>query len=249
MTIEFDVAALQAPVSRGDIRRFRASSRGGVSSRSSTAGTFTPFLVFCCFILLALPMVSWLVDWSGVRAIGPFGTVELFILTASAAAAIIGLTAICVIPRGRWRAWKRRLRLSRLAEANHFAYTMEASMPSSGYPSILFGVHQVNVLIDRFRVLRGDRLEIGNHRGVDRGVTGNASYSKTRGYVCVKLERAELDGVLQQGRGLRFEGAPLVFDVEVVDDLLFLRSSKAFAFEDSATWTDLQRVVRAIGGG
>jgi hypothetical protein len=277
-----DFSALVAPVSRAELRQFKAAAKG----QPWAAGS--PVL----FVVVAVVLIGWFfllgapILWA--PTVSAASVVPILLLAVAILAVVVLLRAV-LPPLGKWSRWTR---LDRFARANGLTF-LPSGVPS--YPGAIFGLGQGRLATDHLATAAGRYLDLGNYRYS----TGSGDDRTTHqwGFLALKLDRAlphiVLDAKANNGlfgtstlpisfdraQVLSLEGdfdryftlycpkdyerdalyvftpdllALLIdesrqFDVEIVDDWMFVYSTARFDMTDADTLRRLFRVADTVG--
>ncbi|HUG50630.1 MAG TPA: hypothetical protein VLZ78_06500 [Terrimesophilobacter sp.] len=275
-----DFSTLAAPVSRAEVRQFKAGAKG------RPWGPGSPVLV----AVLAVALIGWFfLLWALAAPVVPWtSVVPVVSLTVVIVAAVV-LVAAVLPPWGKWSRWTR---LDRFARANGLTF-LPSAVPA--YPGAIFGLGQGRLATDHLATATGRYLDLGNYRYS----TGSGDDRTTHqwGFLALKLDRVLphilLDAKANNGlfgtstlpisfdraQVLSLEGdfdryftlycpkdyerdalyvftpdllALLIdesrhFDVEIVDDWMFVYSTTRFDMTDPGTLRRLFRIVDTVG--
>lgn len=184
-----DYTALTQPVSRAEVRAFRAATKAArradpsvatalatATSVFAVAGIVGFFVVFALFAGFFVAVASNGSGESFGSAFPPLVFIALF-----------GVVAVAVViqrfgSRGNWTKW---LRLTRFADANELRFTSSAPGPS--YPGCIFTIGDARMVSDHFVTPSGRFLDFGNYRYS----TGSGKNRTTRhwGFLALQLDR------------------------------------------------------------
>jgi len=296
VTRTVDYTALTAPVTKQEVKAFKAEMRASGVSWGSGA-VIKGLAVGCAFIVLAAIAVTTLTSFVSMssRAMADGGSPATLLSIVVPLAFIVGLVAVASVGLRSalgMRSWEKWMRLSRFAAANGLVFS--ASSPDPQYPGAIFGQGHSRKALDHLRST-GDRfLDMGNYRYT----TGSGKNSTTHnwGFMALHLDRrlphmvldskannswfgTNLPSTFKKEQALALEGdfneyftlycpreyerdalyvftpdlmALLIdeaapFDVEIVDDWMFVYSSTVFNTASPAVYQRLFRIVDTVG--
>ena len=292
-----DYSALTAPVTRQEIRAFRAQTRAAQRSDPSIrTGLTTVTSVITIIALGVFGLVFLTTIGSAIGSANSGGSDGGSGIGVAIALMLVFGIVIAVVLRstfgsgGRWAEW---MRLTRFATANGFSF--QSSTPAPNFPGCVFQHGDSRTAEDTFATPAGRFLDFGNYRYS----TGSGKNRTTHhwGYLALKLDRrlpnmvldskannglfgsTNLPQVFSRDQVLSLEGdfdkyftlycprqyeadalyvftpdlmALLIddaapFDVEIVDDWMFVYSAHIFEPLDAATYARLFRIVQTVG--
>jgi hypothetical protein len=292
-----DYSALDAPVTRDEVRAFRRATRSAQRANPSIAtGLATATSVASIIALVVFVIVFAIVLFGVVGSIALSGAPSagslafgLFFLV------VFGIVALVVVRSlfgsgGQWRKW---MRLSRFAGANGLQFRSASRNPS--YPGCVFNLGDGRRAYDHLTTARGRYLDFGNYEYT----TGSGKNRTTHhwGFLAMNLDRnlpnivldskannglfggTNLPASFNRDQVLSLEGdfdtyftlycpkeyerdalyiftpdlmALLIddaspFDVEIVDNWLFLYSATPFSPLSRTNYERLFRIVQTVG--
>jgi hypothetical protein len=297
VTHSIDYSALTNPVSRAEVREFRASTRA--DGKNWGAGTATQIAtVGCAFLVFGFVLIGFAstVVVSVVGAVQSGAGIDTLIPLAFPTAFIAFIVIVfaaafrSLVGGHRWETW---MRLSRFAAANQLQFS--PADPSPNYPGAIFTAGHSAVALNHLRSTTDRFLDMGNYRYV----TGSGKNASTHnwGFLAFNLDRrlpnmvldskannglfggTNLPQTFNKDQVLHLEGdfdkfftlycpkeyetdalyiftpdlmALLIdeaapFDVEIIDDWMFVYSAKPFVSADPAVYQRLFRIVDTVG--
>jgi hypothetical protein len=292
-----DYSALTRPVTKAEVRTFRAQTRAAqradptIRTGLRTVTTVITIIALGIFGLTFATTINGVVTSAGSDdADGGSGNAVPIVLVI-----IFGIVILVVLrsiygSSGRWAQW---MRLTQFAAANGFSF--QVSTPAPNFPGCVFQHGDSRTAENTFATPSGRFLDFGNYQYS----TGSGKNRTTHhwGYLALKLDRklpnmvldskannglfgsTNLPQVFSRDQVLKLEGdfdkyftlycpsqyqadalyvftpdlmALLIddaapFDVEIVDDWMFVYSAQVFEPLDAATYARLFRIVQTVG--
>jgi hypothetical protein len=291
-----DYSALIFPVTRAEVRGFKAESRaaGNTWGQSTVAQITIAVIGFIVFGFIVLGFASTIgLSFAGAVQSGSVQDLSYLVFPT----VLIGLTVVVVglalrrlLAGTNWETW---MRLSRFAAANGLQFS--PSDPAPNYPGAIFTTGHSQVSLNHLRSTTDRFLDLGNFRYV----TGSGKNATTHnwGFLAFNLDRklpnmvldskannglfggTNLPETFAKDQVLHLEGdfdkyftlycpseyerdalyiftpdlmALLIdeaapFDVEIIDDWMFVYSAKPFVSTDPAVYQRLFRIVDTVG--
>jgi len=288
-----DYSALTAPVTRAEVRAFRAQTNAAhradpnIRTGLASASKVITIIAIAVFASIFFSTIGGVVFSGAGGAPNPSIAIVLLVM--------FGIVIIVVL-RGifgasaRWENWMRQ---SRFAAANGFAF--QNSAPAPNFPGCVFQHGDSRMAYDSFATPSGRFLDFGNYEYE----TGSGKNRTTHhwGFLALKLDRklpnmvldskannglfgaTNLPQVFSRDQVLSLEGdfdkyftlycpkeyeadalyvftpdlmALLIddaspYDVEIVDDWMFVYSAAPFATLNPAVYQRLFRIVQTVG--